>query len=130
MTAISVTKRLDIVKVLEGLAQNEKLYAHHMARAAWSGARIVMRQVSPEAESVFDFILEVHKSCNGKWDDLLNCCGVSKHELDAFLEYAALFLGNVGNYYVSSLACVRVLEAEASWGLEARNSHRACLRSP
>lgn len=71
-----------------------------MKRAAWKGTRIILRQVSPEANSIFDFILSLHRSCEGKWDDLAIQTGVSVDELDAFLEYAATFLSNVGNYYV------------------------------
>ena len=71
-------------------------------RAAWHGARICMRQVSPESIPIFDFILELHMHCSGDWDTLVDS-HVSKESLHKFLTYAATFLSNVGNYYVCCL---------------------------
>ncbi|KPM44896.1 Dipeptidyl peptidase 3 [Neonectria ditissima] len=82
------------------LTDREKRYAHHMARSAWFGARIILRQVSPEAPAIFDFILELHHVCNGDWSSLVGP-GLSKDDLQRFLTYAATFLSNVGNYYGS-----------------------------
>ena len=50
----------------EALNDKEKKYAHYISRAAWSGTRINLRQVSAESEAIYDFILTLHKSCNGK----------------------------------------------------------------
>lgn len=78
-------------------------------RAAWYGARITFRQVSPEANTIFDLLIELHRCCNGNWPALLTLLGEdeiaddAKQELDRFMEYAALFLSNQGNYYVSHL---------------------------
>jgi len=49
----------------EALNDREKKYAHYISRAALSGTRINLRQVSPESEAVYDFIITLHKSCNG-----------------------------------------------------------------
>ncbi|KAF2678548.1 peptidase M49, dipeptidyl-peptidase III [Lentithecium fluviatile CBS 122367] len=83
------------------LSVKEKRYAHHMARAAWHGSRIILRQVSPESDDVFDFIIELYRSCSGDWDALVAEGSISQGECDALLDYAATFLSNIGNYYGS-----------------------------
>lgn len=59
-----------------------------------------MQQVSPESPTIFDFILELHRSCAGDWNALVYELDISRETLDRFLIYAATFLSNVGNYYV------------------------------
>ena len=51
-----------------------------------------MRQVSPEANGIFDFIIELAKSCNGQWQALVEAGCVTAEELANFLEYAGSFL--------------------------------------
>ncbi|UKZ86030.1 uncharacterized protein TrAFT101_001869 [Trichoderma asperellum] len=68
--------------------------------AAWFGARIILRQVSAEASSIFDFIIELHRSCSGDWNSLIGD-ELNSDELQALLTYMATFLSNVGNYYGS-----------------------------
>ena len=92
--------RLTIKDIFDNLAQREKLYAYHLTRACWHGTRISLRQTSPEAEAIFDEILHLHRSCKGRWSDLNAICGISEDELQAFLAYAALFMCNLGNFYV------------------------------
>lgn len=70
----------------------------HHPRACFAGTRIVLRQLSPEAESIYDLILALHRSCNGDWKALASKAGVEQAEVDHFLDYAAMFLGNMGNY--------------------------------
>ncbi|KAI1123465.1 peptidase family M49-domain-containing protein [Nemania abortiva] len=89
--------RLDVEAQFGCLSATEKRYAHHMARAAWSGARIILRQVSPESIDIFDFILELYRSCSGNWSTLIEP-GVTAGDLHKFLTYAATFLSNIGNY--------------------------------
>lgn len=43
-------------------------------------------------------IIELYKSCNGDWKGLQEKAGITAEELQFFLEYAAQFLGNCGNY--------------------------------
>ena len=93
--------RLDIAAAFDGLDHRSQLYAYHLSRAAWHGARIIMRQVSPEAEGIFDLILELYRVCSGSWEDFADKCGVSRSECINFLEYAGTFLSNVGNYHGS-----------------------------
>lgn len=58
----------------------------------------MLRQISPESEAIYDLILALHKSSGGDWKALQSKAGVSGDELSQFLEYAAQFLGNNGNY--------------------------------
>jgi dipeptidyl-peptidase-3 len=67
-------------------------------RASFAGTRIVLRQVSPESESIYDFIIALHKSAGGDWKALAQRAGVDEQGLTSFLQYAAQFLGNNGNY--------------------------------
>lgn len=71
-----------------------------LCSAAWHGTRIILRQVSPESIEIFDFIIELHSCVAGDWDRLTRVAGIMSTELAAFLEYAATFLSNIGNYYV------------------------------
>jgi dipeptidyl-peptidase-3 len=67
--------------------------------AAWLGTRIILKQVSPESPAIFDFIVELHRTCSGNWNSFIGS-HVSQDDLQQFLIYAATFLSNVGNYYV------------------------------
>lgn len=69
-----------------------------MSRAAFSGSRVILRQVSPESESVFDLILALYGKCKGDWESLARETSVSSEDSKYFLEYAGQFLGNLGNY--------------------------------
>ncbi|CAK7206395.1 hypothetical protein SEUCBS139899_009187 [Sporothrix eucalyptigena] len=90
--------RLEISKHFEALSDSQKRYAHHISRASFAGNRIVLRQVSPESESIFDFILALNKTAAGDWKALAAKAGVEEAHMTAFLQYAAQFLGNSGNY--------------------------------
>ena len=68
----------------QALNDKEKKYAHYISRAAFSGTRINLRyeqrstldkrslclrecrQVSPESEAIYDFILALQKTCKGR----------------------------------------------------------------
>ncbi|KAH6608699.1 hypothetical protein Trco_002045 [Trichoderma cornu-damae] len=90
--------RLEIEKHFALLTEQQKRYAHFISKAAFAGSRIVLRQLSPESEPIYDLIITLHKSVNGDWDGLAKKAGVEGSELALFLEYAAMFLGNMGNY--------------------------------
>ncbi|KAJ5570399.1 Dipeptidyl-peptidase 3 [Penicillium hispanicum] len=91
--------RLEIKSHFDSL-QDEGLrkYAHHMSRAAFEGTRITLRQISPESEPIYDFILALYRACNGDWATLAQKTQVSAEDVRFFLEYATQFLGNCGNY--------------------------------
>lgn len=94
-----VVAQMKVGTLFETLSEREKRYAHYMARAAWLGARVILEQVSPEATAIFGFILEVHKTCAGDWLALADKLGIEHDEITAFLDYAATFLSNIGNFY-------------------------------
>ncbi|PWY82924.1 dipeptidyl peptidase III [Aspergillus heteromorphus CBS 117.55] len=93
--------QLSISPAFASLSAQEKLYAHHLAKAAWNSTRIILRQVSPEATGIFDFIISLYRSCDGNWEQLAAESGVDIQDVERFLDYAATFLSNVGNYYGS-----------------------------
>lgn len=70
----------------------------HHDRAAFAGTRIVLRQISPESEPIYGLIIALHKAASGDWNALAKKAGIEEAELTQFLEYAAMFLGNNGNY--------------------------------
>jgi dipeptidyl-peptidase-3 len=92
--------QLKVKPVFDALSEREKLYAHYLARAAWHGSQIIMRQVSPECPDIFDSIMDLYHACDGKWDTLITRYNITSQELASFLEYAAMFLCNLGNFYV------------------------------
>jgi dipeptidyl-peptidase-3 len=73
-------------------------------RAAWSGTHIILQQVSPESQAIFNFILELYWVCvrdwTGDWTKMANQYNVAMADVESFLNYAAIFLGNIGNYFV------------------------------
>ena len=81
-----------------GYAVNRANPANPSHRASLAGNRIVLRQVSPESEPIYDFIIALHKASGGDWKALAEKAGVDEAGLTAFLQYAAQFLGNSGNY--------------------------------
>lgn len=90
--------RLEIEKHFDALNDKQKRYAHFISKAAFAGTRIVLRQISPESEPIYDLILALHKAAAGDWPALAKKVNVDEDELTRFLEYAAMFLGNNGNY--------------------------------
>jgi dipeptidyl-peptidase-3 len=117
--------KLGIEAQFRRLTDREKRYAHHMARlalsqhttqvillnssssSAWYGSRIILQQVSPESQAIFDFIIELHRICDGVWRSFIGP-EISSESLERFLTYAATFLSNIGNYYVSANQCLIV----------------------
>ncbi len=96
--------QMTVERAFHSLTSQEKLYAHHLTKAAWSGTRIILRQVSPESNSIYDLVMQLYETCKnqfqGKWHVLADVCKVSRADVDAFLRYAAIFLSNIGNYFV------------------------------
>ena len=58
----------------------------------------MLRQISPESEPIYDFIIALHHYFRGDWKALQKEAGLSDDELAAFLDYSAQFLGNLGNF--------------------------------
>ncbi|CAM1506767.1 Fc.00g064080.m01.CDS01 [Cosmosporella sp. VM-42] len=90
--------RLEIEKHFEALTDKQKRYAHFISKASFAGTRIVLRQLSPESEPIYDLIIALHRSSGGDWNGLAKKAEIEEDELAKFLEYAVMFLGNSGNY--------------------------------
>ncbi|KAK6527450.1 hypothetical protein TWF694_004439 [Orbilia ellipsospora] len=58
-----------------------------------------MEQVSKESPVIFDIILELYKICQGDWKSYGEKVEVDEEEITKFLQYAATFLHNLGNYF-------------------------------
>ncbi|KAF7866787.1 hypothetical protein EAF04_005629 [Stromatinia cepivora] len=100
-----VTHRLEFREVFDSIGEDEikdgnsyKIYAHHLARACWHGSRIMLHQTSPEGEGIFDFIIGLHMACGGQWNHLRDR-GAKQEDIDAWLEFAGMFLSSLGNYF-------------------------------
>jgi dipeptidyl-peptidase-3 len=100
------TYQLSIKDVFDRLSDHEQLYAHHLSRAAWHGARIILRQTSPEGTGIFDFIIELHKACGGQWCVFTDRFAITTEELDLFLDYAGMFMSKMNNFCVCCLNTV------------------------
>lgn len=58
----------------------------------------MLRQVSPESEAIYDFLVTLYHKFDGDWSKVQNDAGLSEGDFKHFLDYAAQFLGNAGNY--------------------------------
>ncbi|KAF3901415.1 hypothetical protein AA313_de0209754 [Arthrobotrys entomopaga] len=90
--------RLEIKPHFEALTYKEKLYAHYISKASFAGTRVVLRQVSPESEPLFDLILSIAKHVDNDHSKLVSAAGVTEEESEQYLEFAVQVLANLGNY--------------------------------
>jgi dipeptidyl-peptidase-3 len=90
--------QLEIAPHFQALNAREKHYAHHLSRAAFYGTRITLAQVSPESIPIYDLIIALHKACDGDYGKLAKDTGVDAENVGYWVQYAAMFLGNCGNY--------------------------------
>lgn len=94
---------LQIATPFAALTPKEKLYAHHLSQACWSGANIVAEQTSPKAAELLRFICSVF----GTKDDarrltdlkaLKHSSGVTSDNWEHVLAYSAQVLSNLSNF--------------------------------
>ncbi|KAK4944423.1 hypothetical protein LTR10_016097 [Elasticomyces elasticus] len=90
--------RLEIAPHFAALSPKQKRYAHHLSRASFYGTRVTLAQVSPESPAIYDLILALHRACGGEYKKLAEKSSVPEADITLWLEYAAQFLGNCGNY--------------------------------
>lgn len=91
--------RLLVKEAFEKLTDQEKQYAHYISQASWFGSKICLHQLSPESAPLFDIFQKVFSSNQvPKLRDSASKAGVSKEDFDHFLQYVAVFYGNMGNY--------------------------------
>jgi dipeptidyl-peptidase III len=90
--------RLEIAPHFNALNDQQKRYSHHLSRASFLGTRVTLAQVSPESESIYDLTIALDKACKGDYKKLVEATGVEEEKVRWWVEYAAMFLGNTGNY--------------------------------
>ena len=90
--------RLEIAPHFNALNAQQKRYAHHLSRAAFLGTRVTLAQVSAESVPIYDLIVALHKCCDGDYKKVSKDTGVDQEKVMWWAEYAAMFLGNCGNY--------------------------------
>ncbi|KAK4993816.1 hypothetical protein LTR50_000029 [Elasticomyces elasticus] len=90
--------QLKIKDHFDALDEKEQQYAHYISKACFAGVRAQLRQVSPESELIYDFIVALHHQSDGDWTKFRQDAGLSDEDMKHFLDYAAMFLGNGGNY--------------------------------
>eukprot|EP00727_Mastigamoeba_balamuthi_P009394 m51a1_g5077 putative dipeptidyl peptidase 3 isoform x1 (698) ;mRNA; r:225948-228925 len=88
--------QLDCSRAWEGLSEAERQYAHHLSRASWAGAPICLHQTSPESPAAFALVHRVFRAASPR--QLREDGALAPGAADAFVEYAASLLGNMGNY--------------------------------
>ena len=92
--------KLDANKAWTLLTDYEKNYAYLLHKASWHGARINMRQCSPESPIIFDMLQSIFITAE-RPETLVTLCqtaGLSDTDIELFLDYATKFYGNLGNY--------------------------------
>ncbi|GAA6027147.1 hypothetical protein JCM8097_002430 [Rhodosporidiobolus ruineniae] len=93
---------LNVASSFKNLTAKEKLYAHHLGAASWAGGRIIMRQTTASAESLFDLLVATFSTAEGgklaNLDDLKKESGVSEEEWKAVIEYSAQAFSNLSNF--------------------------------
>ncbi len=83
---------------MQGLTNDQKLYAHYLSRASYYGGLIVLQQTSPESVAIFRLLrmttafqtpAELRERAISK---------VSEEDFNHFMVYCAGFFANMGNY--------------------------------
>ncbi|XP_044536016.1 dipeptidyl peptidase 3 isoform X1 [Gracilinanus agilis] len=90
---------LDCREAFGLLSPTERLYAHHLSRAAWYGGLVVLLQTSPEAPHIYALLSRLFRAQDP--EQLKECAlkeGLTEEEYQAFLVYAAGIYANMGNY--------------------------------
>ena len=90
---------LEASAAFEGLSTKEKLYALHLGKADWEGAKICLLQCAPECAPIFS-LLQLAFAAQPVSDLLAasKVAGLTDEEISMAMMYSAAFYGNMGNY--------------------------------
>ncbi|KAG8907167.1 hypothetical protein FRB99_005139 [Tulasnella sp. 403] len=92
---------LNVSKQFGLLTSQEKLYAHHIGRASWAGARIIQGQWTQYAQRLYDLLIVTFSTPTKTITDLKALqtkSGLSDEEWKYLVEYTAQVLSNLVNY--------------------------------
>ena len=89
---------LQAKEAFAGLSRREKLYCHHLARAAWEGGPICLLQTSPESVPVFLLLRELFSRQSPASLRAAVQEAVTEDEFRSLLLYSAAVFTNKGNY--------------------------------
>jgi dipeptidyl-peptidase-3 len=93
---------LNVASSFAILTPTEKRYAHHIGRAGWAGARIILDQWTPHASAIFDMLIAAFSTKDGSkladLDAIKSASGVSDCDWEASLQWSA----QVGDLLYSS----------------------------
>ena len=88
---------LDCQNQWSALSDQEKLFAHYLNEANWSGYPIAVQQVSRESWGIFTAILKTHRTV--PLSTLPTACPtISPDDIKAYTNYVVSVLSNGGNY--------------------------------
>ncbi|TFL07582.1 aflatoxin-detoxifizyme [Pterulicium gracile] len=93
---------LEVSNSFQQLSPKEKLYAHYVGQASWSGARIIQQQATPDAEALYDLLILVFSQQSkhelADLDQLKSSSQISDEQFECVLHYASQVLSNLSNY--------------------------------
>jgi len=93
---------LSVKDSFELLTDKEKLYTHWVGAASWAGARIIQEQWTPDAQALYDFLILVFSTNDGKsladLEALKSKSDLGNKEWVQLLEYVAQVFSNLVNY--------------------------------
>ncbi|KAH8915505.1 aflatoxin-detoxifizyme [Atractiella rhizophila] len=94
---------LAVKKSFDGLTREEKLYAHWISKASWAGARVIMEQWAPHANSLYDFLILFFTDPStgtifADMEEVRKKAGVEEDEFRYFVGWTAQVLSNLVNY--------------------------------